>query len=79
MGPKASTTFDSQTTFVLPVEGKPNAFIFMGDVYHATSIYDIPDLSKATHVWLPITLDLQTKSMQVVWKDEWDLSVFDGR
>ena len=78
MGPKASTTFDSQTTFVLPVEGKPNAFIFMGDVYHATSIYDIPDLSKATHVWLPITLDLQTKSMQVVWKDKWDLSVFDG-
>jgi len=78
-GPKASNTFDSQTTFVLPVEGKPNAFIFMGDVFHATSVYEVPDPCKATHVWLPITLDLKTKSMEVVWKDEWDLSVFDGR
>jgi len=78
-GQKASTTFDSQTTFVMPVAGKPNAFIFMGDVFHAASIYEVSDMSKTTHVWLPITLDLKTKSMEVVWKDEWDLSVFDGR
>jgi len=31
IGADADTTFHAQSTFVLPVMGKPGAFIFMGD------------------------------------------------
>jgi beta-xylosidase len=78
-GPREETTFDSQVTFVLPVADKTNAFIFMGDDFHSSSEFEIPDMRKATHVWLPIELDLADRSMRVPWKVEWDLSVFDGR
>jgi len=76
-GRKEETTFDSQVTFVLPVAHRPNAFIFMGDDFHAVSAHEIPDLRKATHVWLPIKLDAQNKSMAVEWRDAWDLSFFE--
>ncbi|MCE0482644.1 MAG: family 43 glycosylhydrolase [Methylacidiphilales bacterium] len=76
-GPREETTFDSQVTFVLPVAGKTNAFIFMGDNFHNISDWEIPDLRAATHVWLPIDLDLKNKSMTVPWRERWDLSVFD--
>ncbi|GDY13756.1 glycosyl hydrolase family 43 [Planctomycetota bacterium] len=77
-GPKAQTTFDSQVTFVLPVANKPRAFIFIADVFHATSGTDVADLRKAVHVWLPIELDPSDQSMRVVWRDQWDVSVFAG-
>ena len=51
----------------------------MGDYFHAASDWEVPAICLATHVWLPIDLNLQAKSMQVTWKDEWDLSVFEGR
>lgn len=66
IGPGAETTFDSQVTFVLPVTDKPNVFIFIADCFHARSDREVPDLHKATHLWLPINLDLRAKSMQVV-------------
>jgi len=75
-GPGEKTTFESQVSFILPVADKPNAFIFMGDRFHAVSDFEIPDMGQATHVWLPIDLDLKARSMQVVWRDEWNLSVF---
>ncbi|MCE0524162.1 MAG: family 43 glycosylhydrolase [Methylacidiphilales bacterium] len=78
-GPQEKTTFDSQVYFVLRVADKPNAFIFMGDNFHAVSDLEIPDMRKATHVWLPIELDLKKLSMEVPWRDQWDLSVFEGR
>lgn len=78
-GQKEQTTFDAQVTFVLPVAGRPNAFIFMADLFNSVSATTIPDLHKATHVWLPITLDSHNQSMTVTWKDEWALSVFDAK
>jgi len=76
-GPKEQTTFDSQVTFVLPVANKPNAFIFMADLFHCVSGTDVPDLRKAVHVWLPIELDRRNHSIHVIWKNQWDMSIFD--
>ena len=62
-------TFYSQSTHVLPVSGKLDAFIFMGDRWQPTNAID------GRHIWLPIHFDAACKpSLQ--WQDRWDLSVF---
>ena len=62
-------TFYSQSTHVLPVSGKLDAFIFMGDRWQPTNAID------GRHVWLPIHFDAAGKpSLQ--WQDRWDLNVF---
>ena len=77
-GPGEETTFDGQTTFVLPVQGKPHAFIFMADRFGAANEMNIPDFKAATHIWLPIKIDAATHGLTVNWKDAWDLTVFDS-
>ncbi len=42
------TTFESQSTYVLPVAGKPGAFIFMADRWRPDNAID------GRYVWLPI-------------------------
>ena len=69
-GPQAETTFQAQSTFVLPVTGKPGAFIFMADIWNKDNLGD------SRYVWLPIQF-LENGSIEIRWMDEWDLSVFD--
>ena len=61
-------TFESQSTCVLPVAGKPGAFIFMADRWRPANAID------GRYIWLPI----QFKNGQPVieWQERWDLSVF---
>lgn len=75
-GPGEETTYGGQTTFVLKVEGKPHAFIFMADRFGDASGHDFPDFKTATHIWLPIEIDAATHRMTVNWRRSWDLSVF---
>jgi hypothetical protein len=62
------TTFESQSTCVLPVAGKPGAFIFMADRWRPANAID------GRYIWLPI----QFKNGQPVieWQERWDLSAF---
>eukprot|EP00252_Welwitschia_mirabilis_P017068 TRINITY_DN3793_c0_g1_i2.p1 TRINITY_DN3793_c0_g1~~TRINITY_DN3793_c0_g1_i2.p1 ORF type:complete len:468 (-),score=70.84 TRINITY_DN3793_c0_g1_i2:516-1919(-) len=46
-----STTFFSQGTFVLPLPGMPDIFIFMADRWNPA------DLRDSRYVWLPLTMD----------------------
>ena len=59
----ADTTFGGQSTYVLPVYGKENAFIFMADKWNPK------DLKDSRYLWLPV----QFKKDQpfIEWKDEW--------
>jgi hypothetical protein len=50
-GPGAETTFDAQSTYVLPVNGKPGNFIFMADRWNKL------DLPKSDYLWLPLKVD----------------------
>ncbi|NSW93277.1 MAG: family 43 glycosylhydrolase [Bacteroidales bacterium] len=60
-----NTTFSSQSTFVLQVPGRKNAFIFMGDRW-------IPsDLANSRHIWLPVEWENDTPVIK--WYPEWDL------
>ncbi|MGV8879577.1 MAG: family 43 glycosylhydrolase [Sphingobacteriaceae bacterium] len=73
-GPGYQDTFGGQATYVLPIEGKKGEFIFMADRFNAINISTIPDLSKSTHIWLPITINATEKSIKVTWRDSWGLT-----
>lgn len=62
-GPKSELTFGGQSTYVLPVAGKKDAFIFMADVWKPS------DLKDSRYVWLPIRFD--TGQPVIEWQDEW--------
>ncbi len=69
IGEDADLTFHSQSTYVLPVPGKENAFIFMADRWEPENAID------GRYVWLPIQFEQGRPTIR--WYDEWDLSIFD--
>jgi len=69
IGDDADLTFHSQSTYVLPVKGKENAFIFMADRWRPKDAID------GRYIWLPIQFEHDKPALK--WYDEWDLSVFD--
>ncbi|WP_321996569.1 glycoside hydrolase family 43 protein [Draconibacterium orientale] len=60
---QVSTTFHSQSTYVLPVPGKEDAFIYMGDRWMPENAID------GSYVWLPIEFEDDQPVMN--WQDEW--------
>ena len=74
-GPSEQTTFNGQTTFVLPVAGQSHAFIFMADRFEAANAMDIPDFTVATHLWLPIEINPDNRALTVNWRSTWNLPV----
>ncbi|MCC2598473.1 glycoside hydrolase family 43 protein [Sphingobacterium sp. FBM7-1] len=69
VGKDAELTFHSQGTFILPVAGKNDAFIFMADRWRPENPID------GRYVWLPILFEDGMHILQ--WSNQWDLSVFD--
>jgi len=65
-----ATTFESQGTFVLPVPGNPDAFIFMADRWRPNNAID------GRYVWLPIQWDKGIPYLQ--WKNQWNLDFFNA-
>lgn len=66
---QTATTFGAQSTFILPVQGKGDAFIFMADRWNPANAID------GRYVWLPV--DFRHGVPAIAWHDEWDLGVFD--
>ena len=62
------TTFQSQSTFILPVAGKSDAFIFMADRWKPENAID------GRYIWLPVQFENDRPFL--AWKSEWDLGVF---
>jgi hypothetical protein len=69
LGPDSDKTFYSQSTFVLPVQGKKNGYIFMADRWIKK------DLGSSKYIWLPI--QIKDNQMIIEWEDEWDLGIFE--
>jgi hypothetical protein len=66
------TTFDSQGTFVLPIAGISNAFIFMADRWSPGNAID------GRYVWLPLEFN-ENGHPFLRWHDTWDLSIFQNQ
>lgn len=67
IGTNSDSTFIAQSTFVLPVENKPDHFIFMADRWNKTNLED------SRYVWLPMVF--RKDSAAIEWKDSWSLEV----
>ena len=67
LGPEK--TFGGQSTYVVPVAGRDDAFIAMFDVWQPK------DAIKGGYIWLPIIFT--ENGFQISWMEEWDLSYFD--
>ena len=59
------TTFYSQSTFIIPVQGKNSQFIYMGDRWQPKNAID------GRYIWLPI--EFGGEHFTIEWKDEWNL------
>ncbi len=67
-GDNADITYGAQSTYILPVAGKKDAFIFLADKWNKTNLPD------SRYVWLPMTM--KDNKPQIQWKDQWDFSFF---
>ena len=68
-GTQITNTFESQSTFILPVPGKRDAFIFMADRWNPRNAIN------GRYVWLPI--EFRHGVPTISWHEEWELSFFD--
>ncbi len=66
-GEGAELTFGSQSTFVLPVAGRPGIFIALFDRWQK---WDLPD---SRYVWLPVEFDAEQRPV-IRWRARWGLS-----
>lgn len=55
VGPDATNTFHAQSTFVLPVAGQPEKFIFMADRWKQW------DLPASSYLWIPVEFSADGK------------------
>jgi beta-xylosidase len=68
-GAQITCTFQSQSSFILPVQDRADAFIFMADRWNPKNAID------GRYVWLPV--EFRHGVPMIAWHDEWELSVFD--
>ncbi len=68
IGQDSTTTFYSQSTYILPVQGKEDVFIFMADRWTPENPID------GRYIWLPIYFE--NDRIRLKWAEKWDLSVF---
>lgn len=70
-GLDASVCFGGQLSFILPVEGRKDAYIALFDLWKP----EAP--SEGRYLWLPLVFE--NGRPVIAWRDRWDLSVFDAR
>ncbi|MCL7986693.1 family 16 glycosylhydrolase [Sphingobacterium sp. lm-10] len=65
LGSGANRTFESQSTHILPVQGKKDTFIFMADRWNPKNLKD------SRYIWLPIEFNADGL-LFFKWHDSWN-------
>ncbi|WP_207425863.1 glycoside hydrolase family 43 protein [Pedobacter sp. SYSU D00535] len=71
IGPQSELTFGGQSTYVLPIQGKKDQFIFMADKWNPK------DLKDSRYIWLPVSI--KDDAVQIKWQDQWDLKSLNNK
>ncbi len=64
-GEGAETTFESQSTFILPLPGRKGEFIYLGDRWRPDNAID------GRYIWLPVRFE--GERFVIEWQDKWEL------
>ena len=67
-GDKADITFGGQSTFIQPIMGKKDAYLFMADMWRPKHPID------GRYIWLPIQFDNDVPFIE--WMDSWNMDFF---
>jgi hypothetical protein len=70
-GEQIANTFNSQSTWILPLPDRPDAFIFMADRWNSRNAID------GRYVWLPV--EFHHGVPMFGWHDEWHLGCFEQK
>ena len=66
VGNESEITFRSQSTYIFPVHGKKNQFIYMGDRWKPNNAID------GRYIWLPI--EFEDDRLVIRWRSKWTLN-----
>jgi beta-galactosidase len=67
-GENANKTFNGQSTHILPIEGKKDAFVFLADQWNPKNLKD------SRYLWLPVQFENELPVVE--WLPEWKLDFF---
>ena len=70
VGENSEITFGGQSTYILPVAGREDAFIAMFDLWRPENAID------GRYMWLPV--EFEDERIVLRYRDAWDLSVWDS-
>ena len=70
MGENSEITFGGQSTYILPVAGREDAFIAMFDLWRPENAID------GRYMWLPV--EFENERIVLRYRDAWDLSVWNS-
>lgn len=70
-GKNADSTYFSQSTYILPIPGKKDAFVFLADRWNKYNLED------SRYIWLPLIM--KNEKPQISWADQWNFSVFNEK
>ena len=65
IGKDAEKTFGGQSTYILPLSGQKDQFVFMADMWRPQS------LSDSRYIWLPVRFD-EKGTPFIEWIDRWN-------
>lgn len=65
-GDKSEITYGGQSTYILPIPGKKDLYMFMADIWRPRNPID------ARYIWLPIQFD-ENGTPYLEWMDEWNI------
>ncbi|HET6148189.1 MAG TPA: glycoside hydrolase family 43 protein [Polyangia bacterium] len=66
LGAEAETSYRSQSTYVQPVQGLPDTFLFIADRWNPTNLPD------SRYIWLPLSFE-PTGQPRLRWQDKWSV------
>ncbi|RAR03442.1 carbohydrate-binding module family 35 protein [Stemphylium lycopersici] len=73
IAPLNTRTYNSQSGFNLRINGtKKTTYIYMGDQWDSNSLWE------SRYIWLPLDINEEDKSLDLVWHDVYDLDVETG-
>ncbi|KAF2246950.1 carbohydrate-binding module family 35 protein [Trematosphaeria pertusa] len=73
VAPLNTRTFNSQSGFSLRIKGtKQTTYLYLGDQWDSNSLWE------SRYIWLPMDINENKKSLEVLWHDVYDLNIKTG-